>query len=141
MQDEKRLRTFARANRKRLTNAEALLWSRISNSQVGGHEFSRQIVIGPHIIDFACRRLKLVVELDGDGRDAYLRSQGYTVVRIPNTDLFANLDGVLERLLNILDALAGAAPPTPVPPSREGRREKEGRAASPLSFPLPAEEE
>ena len=51
--------------RQDLTDAEAILWSKLQRKQLHGYRFQRQHPIGSFIADFACRGAKLVVELDG----------------------------------------------------------------------------
>jgi len=41
------------------------MWSRLRARQLGV-KFRRQHPIGPYIVDFACCRAKLVVEIDGE---------------------------------------------------------------------------
>ena len=48
-------------------------------------------------------------------RDAWLRSQGFVVLRFWNNDVSQNLDGVLTRILEAL------TPSPSVPPPRGGR--------------------
>lgn len=50
--------------RKRMTEAEIILWSKLKNNQTG-YKFRRQQSIGHYITDFYCPELKLAVELDG----------------------------------------------------------------------------
>jgi very-short-patch-repair endonuclease len=77
-----------------------------------GVRFVRQHPIGPYIADFACRSLKLVVELDGSQhggasdrrRDSYMAARGYVVLRFWNPEVLSNMDGVLETIrLAVLD--------------------------------------
>lgn len=58
------LKTFAKANRKNMTDAERLLWEswRFLHN---GYKFRRQNPIGDYIADFACLSRKWVVEVDG----------------------------------------------------------------------------
>ncbi len=94
---------FARALRRNPTEAEARLWSRIRRRQLAGFRFRRQVPIARYIADFACHEARLVVELDGgqhaacrdDARDATLGRHGYRVIRFWNTDVLANIDGLL----------------------------------------------
>lgn len=46
------------------TRPEEWLWRRLSGSKIG-FAFRRQLVIGEHIVDFACTKVRLVVEVDG----------------------------------------------------------------------------
>jgi len=96
----------ARELRNNATAAERVLWQHIRNRQLEGARFNRQVPIGPFICDFACRSLKLVVELDGGNhalriaedasRTKYLESKGYSVLRFWNNDVLGNVEGVLS---------------------------------------------
>ena len=104
----------ARALRKRLTPQEVKLWVRLRELKTLGFHFRRQAPIGRHIVDFVSFRSQLVIEADGgqhgvaDGvrsdqaRDAFLQSQGFTVLRFWNSDIDANLEGVMESILGAL---------------------------------------
>jgi len=107
-----RLTEFAKRLRRDTTDAERLLWSRLRASQLSGHKFKRQQPIGNYIVDFVCFDAKLIIELDGGqhadqdeadrSREAWLRSQGFRVIRFWNNDVMHNLDGVLERIMENL---------------------------------------
>ena len=97
-----------------------------SSPQVDGYKFKRQIPIDPYIVDFACLRRKLVIEVDGGQHaenrsdevcDRYLQDKGFRVLRFWNTDVLTNTEGVLEVIMNALVAgpSPGAlrAPPSP----------------------------
>ncbi|OYW78324.1 MAG: hypothetical protein B7Z26_10055, partial [Asticcacaulis sp. 32-58-5] len=80
----------ARSLRKVENDAEARLWRHVRNRQVGGLKFVRQLPIGPYFADFACREIRLVVEIDGsqhvrnqydDVRNRYLNEHGWSVAR------------------------------------------------------------
>ncbi len=127
----------ARGLRNNPTAAEELLWSRLRKSQLGGLKFSRQMPIAGHFADFACRSVKLVVELDGsqhgdmsDGdaeRTRRIEALGYKVIRFWNNDLTTNMAGVLEAILAAARghergvAYEGGRVPTPQPPPASGR--------------------
>ena len=99
----------ARKLRKPLTPPETLLWSRLRNRQLGGFKFRRQYPIGRYIADFCCFEIKLVVELDGEShafqeeydkkRTDELAKHGLDEMRFWNRDVSANIDGVLEQIL------------------------------------------
>ncbi|HYH69021.1 MAG TPA: endonuclease domain-containing protein [Urbifossiella sp.] len=101
---------LARALRRTLTPAEAILWRELRDRQLGGYKFRRQQPVGPFVADFCCQAARLVVELDGDShvgregadaaRTAFLESAGYLVVRFWNVELIDDLDGVLEAILS-----------------------------------------
>lgn len=76
--------------------AEDRLWQRLRGGTLDGYRFRRQHPVGPFIADFACERLKLIIELDGgvhglEGiaardavRQAEIESLGWTVIRFDN---------------------------------------------------------
>jgi very-short-patch-repair endonuclease len=108
------LPTTARAQslRAALTDAERKLWHRVRDRRLNGAKFVRQAPIGPYFADFACRESKLVVELDGSQhvdsardatRDAFLVSQGYSVLRFWNDDALRAIESVGETILAALD--------------------------------------
>nr|WP_315383877.1 DUF559 domain-containing protein [uncultured Sphingomonas sp.] len=120
----------ARGLRNDPTAAEELLWSKLRKSQLGGLKFSRQMPIAGHFADFACRKAKLVVELDGSQhlemaeadaeRTKRIEAEGYRVLRFWNNDLTSNMEGVLQAIL--LAASPGCERgPTPQPPPARGR--------------------
>ncbi len=51
----------ARRLRRDETDAERLLWRRLSGRELVGHKFVRQIPLGPYIVDFVCRPQRRVV--------------------------------------------------------------------------------
>lgn len=96
----------ARELRSNMTEAERRLWQVLRERQVDGCKFRRQQPIGTYIADFACLQSRLIVEVDGghhgsdaDGeRDAWLRSQGFRVLRFWNNDVMENLEGVYQSI-------------------------------------------
>ena len=106
-----RLTPVARMLRKRKTDAEARLWSRLRGRQLDGRRFNSQ-VIGSAVADFVCHAARLVVELDGGQhatqveadaeRTRLLEAHGYRVVRYWNSDVMSNVDGVLEEIQRML---------------------------------------
>ena len=111
------------------TEPEKRLWRYLSNSQLEGHKFRRQSVIGYYIADFACPAASLIVEVDGDThddakdrlRDDKLAEFGFRVIRVTNHDVMTNMDGVR---VYIAEALREAARPHPNPsPKEEGLKE------------------
>lgn len=106
------------------------MWQHLSNSQLDGHKFSRQIPIGPYFADFVCRNAKLVVELDGYSHDVrveydavrtrFIEAQGYRVIRFNNEDVMKSVEDVLTM---IGQALTSPSLPTPNPSRlREGNQ-------------------
>ena len=91
-----------------MTDAETLLWRRLRGAQIERHRFRRQVPVGPYIVDFACLKARLVVEVDGgqhagtveqdERRTGWLVAQGFRVLRFWNTDVLQETDGVLESI-------------------------------------------
>ena len=109
----------ARVLRSNATSAEARLWHVLRGRRLGGVKFVRQLPIGPFIADFACRELRIIVEVDGGthgtdeelardrARATYLEAQGYRIFRAYNSDIYGNLEGVLDGLLAFIRDGAG----------------------------------
>ncbi|CAB3797255.1 hypothetical protein LMG28688_04486 [Paraburkholderia caffeinitolerans] len=107
-----------------MTDAEQLLWRHLRAHRLCGHKFRRQQPIGPYIVDFVHFGARLVIEADGGQhngsagdavRDAWLQSQGFTVLRFWNDEILLNIEGVLEAVLNEL--AKGRSPRSPSPPA------------------------
>ncbi len=104
----KDLKEYSRKLRNNMTDAERLLWSKIRRKSIENCQFYRQKVIGNYIVDFYCHKARLVIELDGgqhyslEGkqkdriRDKYLQGLGLKILRFSDSDIFENIDGVLE---------------------------------------------
>lgn len=119
----------ARQLRREATPAERKFWSLISRVRP---KFTRQFPIGPYIVDFACRQVRLAVEIDGGQhaenaedarRDAYLRSEGWQVLRFWNPDILNNPEGVYEVVNAEAAKCLGGTHPQPLP-SKEGRQRR-----------------
>jgi BirA family biotin operon repressor/biotin-[acetyl-CoA-carboxylase] ligase len=102
---ETRLTGLARNLRNNATEAERRLWLHLRASQFGGVKFTRQFPIGDFIADFACRSLRLAIELDGGqhadsatdaNRNRVIEAHGYRVIRFWNNEVLGNIDGVLQ---------------------------------------------
>ena len=111
---------FARDLRKNQTDAERKLWKHLRSKQIDSLKFRRQQPIGNYIVDFVCFEKKLVIELDGSqhidnsndiGRDNWLKSQGFHVMRFWNNDVLKNIEGVLLSIMNYCSEHPPLAPP------------------------------
>lgn len=122
----------ARALRREQTDAEAKLWWRLRAGKLPGYWFKRQVPLGPYIVDFACLKAGLLVEVDGgqhadqverdDRRTTWLESQGFRLLRFWNHQVLLETDDVVETIWIALDCLR-----------REGMK-----ARFPFDPPLPA---
>lgn len=114
---------FAKQLRSNMTDAEKLLWHHLRGHRFVGAKFKRQQPLGNYIVDFVCFEIKLVIEVDGgqhlnssqdQQRDAWLRGQGFEVLRFWNNEVLEQTEAVLERIYQSLS-------PSPPPLSHEGR--------------------
>lgn len=117
----------AKSLRTNQTEAEARLWYHLRAHRFMGLKFKRQKPVGRYIADFVCWERRLIIELDGgqhaeqgtydQQRDAWLRSQGYAVLRFWNSDVMQQLEGVLEQIR----CAVGRSPLAPLPRVGEGK--------------------
>ena len=110
----KKILNYARSMRKNSTKQESVLWSILRNRQFENLKFRRQYPIGNYIADFVCLEKNLIIEIDGGQhntpdnivydrqRSEYLKSLGYKVVRFWNNDINENIDGVYQKLLELI---------------------------------------
>jgi very-short-patch-repair endonuclease len=119
------LRERAKQMRSQPTPAEHRLWQLLRAKRLSGYRFKRQLAIDHYIADFVCLQRRLIVEADGGQhsenkadarRDAYLKAQGFRILRFWNNDIFSNEEGVLTSILGALQAplparLRRASPP------------------------------
>ena len=96
------------------TSAEAKLWQALRNRRLARWKFRRQHPIDRYVVDFVTLDGKLIVEDDGvthaepseiardKARSEVLESCGFLVVRVSNTDVYDNLEGVLEMIESTL---------------------------------------
>ena len=116
----KEMNLKARELRNSLTETEKYLWYMLRLRNLG-FKFRRQAVIGQYIVDFVCYEKKLIIEVDGGQhldnkydkeRDQWLRGQGFKVLRFWNNDVLENRDGVIQKIVENLNA------PLPSPPHK-----------------------
>ncbi|MFH1703429.1 MAG: endonuclease domain-containing protein [Nitrospirota bacterium] len=110
----KDLKQFSRQLRRKMTDAEKLLWSKIRAKQLKGIQFYRQKTIGNFIVDFYCPKANLIIEVDGgqhyvpEGkekdrqRDRILEGMGLTVLRFSDREVFENGEAVLGKIWEYL---------------------------------------
>jgi very-short-patch-repair endonuclease len=89
---------------------EAKLWRLLRDRRLDGLKFRRQVPLGSYIADFVSFRHRLVIEADGPAhltnvdhdrvRDAWLRGQGFRVLRFSNDKIATDRHGVLSSILD-----------------------------------------
>ena len=112
----------ARRLRRKLSLPEMLLWQilRVKRREL---RFRKQHAIGPFVADFYCPAARMVIEIDGavhdasqdadERRDAYMRSLGLRVVRIPAAEMLSNPQGVADGIYRLCNSLAGPSTTQP----------------------------
>ena len=102
------LHTRAKTMRREPALYERRLWAILRDRRLEGLKFRRQVVIGRYVADFVCLRHRLIVEADGPqhddraedaARDAWLRGQGFRVLRFPNQQIENRPHEVLAAII------------------------------------------
>ena len=105
-----RTRAFAKTLRRELSLPEVLLWQHLRR-QAQGIKICRQHPIGPYILDFFCTAAKLAIEVDGmvhdtgdrpmrdEERDSWLLRYGIETLRIPASEVLADMDVAVRTIL------------------------------------------
>ncbi|HEY6662993.1 MAG TPA: endonuclease domain-containing protein [Sphingomicrobium sp.] len=100
----------ARQLRRKLTLPEVVLWQHL-RKRPDGLRFRRQFPFGGYVIDFACLKRRLAIEVDGEAhsmgnnpsrdliRDRRLAEAGFETLRIAVRDVLDNLEGTMTYIL------------------------------------------
>ena len=100
----------ARSLRKAMTPQEVKLWLRLRVLRPQGLHFRRQVPRGRYVLDFACLRSLVAIEVDGFQhgletgrardieRDRFLSDLGFAVLRFWNHEIDRELDGVVDTI-------------------------------------------
>ncbi len=82
-----------------------------------GCKFRQQAPVDNYIVDFICLSHRLTIEVDGAThstdkeiaqdrkREAYLREQGFAILRFWNDAVMTNTDGVMDQIIATLEDL------------------------------------
>jgi imidazole glycerol-phosphate synthase subunit HisF len=110
---------MAKTLRANETEAERVLWSKLSGKQLGV-KFRRQHPLHDFIVDFYCHYHRLVIEVDGaihqtsqnqsydESRSEAFTSFGIKTIRFSNEEVINHTDTVITSIKNML---------TKIPPS------------------------
>jgi very-short-patch-repair endonuclease len=112
----KDLKPFARNLRSEGTKGEAILWFyALKAKKMNGHQFNRQYPIGNYIVDFVCRKLSLIIEIDGSShfsksesdftRQEHLTGLGFHVLRFSEAEVVNKLDDVVGAIYYAVESL------------------------------------
>ncbi len=130
MPSRKELLARAKWMRAHPTDAEKRLWSILRNKRLSGYKFKRQAILDWYIVDFVNFEHRIIVEADGsqhadskydERRDAYLKAQGFTILRFWNSDALKESKAVTETIWCALQSpppLPSAALRLPPSPAR-----------------------
>jgi tRNA/rRNA methyltransferase len=103
-------RGLARLLRRNPTDIERAFWEAlVKDRRFAGHNFKREIPIGPHICDFVSFPMRTVIELVPKDeaseassaraeRRCWLEERDYTVIEIAVDDIDSGIPAVLDRL-------------------------------------------
>ena len=105
----KNLKQFARKLRKQGTKGEAILWRDVLKArQMKDYQFNRQFIIGNYIVDFISRKLKLIIEIDGNShvgkseedyeRQNYIENLGFQFLRFTEARVIYRIDEVVAEI-------------------------------------------
>ena len=125
----------AKRLRRKKSLPEVLLWQHL-RGKPRGLKFRRQHPVRHWVVDFYCDSAKTVVEVDGiahamgdrpqrdELRDAALRTEGLSILRIPAVEILRDPTAAAESILAACQAVPppSAASRLPPPPVGEDRR-------------------
>ena len=115
----KNLKEFSRELRSHSTISEILLWQQLRAGQFRGYSFNRQKPLENFIVDFYCRRLGLVIEIDGDfhfyaesvledeKRQNTLEGMGLSFLRFSDIEVKKSMASVLQQIWSFIDDWEG----------------------------------
>jgi very-short-patch-repair endonuclease len=108
------LKEFSRRLRKNSTRGEILLWQKLRAGSIMNYTFNRQKPLNRYIVDFYCKPLKLVIEIDGSyhyeqeqmimdkKRQQILEGMGLSFLRFSELQVLKDIDWVLKEITNYI---------------------------------------
>jgi very-short-patch-repair endonuclease len=106
----------ARQLRKEMTLPEVLLWVQLQK-RPGGHKFRKQVPSDPYTLDFACLKVRLCIEVDGEAhnrgdqpqrdivRDRVMAERGFETVRLSACEVLNNMEGCVMAIIAACDKI------------------------------------
>ena len=107
----KDLKELARRLRKNSTKAEVILWKEVlRGAKMHDYTFLRQRPVKYYIVDFMCKKLRLIIEIDGfthqweeqwkldKKRESKLEHIGFSILRFTDDEVLGDLKNV-ERVI------------------------------------------
>jgi very-short-patch-repair endonuclease len=98
------------------TKGEAVLWKMVLKARLmNGYQFNRQFIVQNYIVDFICRKLKLIIEIDGSShiskgsedykRQLRLEELGFKVIRFSEYEVLRALEDVHNQILYAVQSI------------------------------------
>ena len=112
----KNLKAFSRKLRNNSTLGEILLWKQLRAGKIRGFTFNRQKPLGNYIVDFYCKPLQLVIEVDGGyhfekeqkildaERQKILEEMNLRFLRFHDEEIRKDMEIVLRRIEQYVNA-------------------------------------
>jgi very-short-patch-repair endonuclease len=100
---------------------EILLWKQLSAGSLNGYSFNRQKPLGNYIVDFYCKQVNLVIEVDGGyhfkdeqkildkERQTILEKMGLNFLRFHDEEIKKDMPQVLRRIRKHIEGLVNLA--------------------------------
>jgi very-short-patch-repair endonuclease len=102
-----------------MTDAENRLWTCLCAADLGTVEFHPQHVVGEYTVDFCAPQEKLIIEVDDPQalehdefyviRNAWLKAEGWRLLRFTSHDVLKNTEGVSSVILAVVRKSGKAA--------------------------------
>ncbi|MFK7951686.1 MAG: endonuclease domain-containing protein [Ekhidna sp.] len=109
------LKQFSKDLRNNSTLGEILLWQELRAGQIKGYKFNRQKPLDNYIVDFYCKRLNLVIEVDGSShyheeallqdqaRQEVLEAMDLSFLRFDDLDVKQNRAFVVQTIFDFTE--------------------------------------
>lgn len=124
------LKEFSRQQRNHSTLGEILLWKKLRAGSIMSYSFNRQKPLGRYIVDFYCKPLNLVIEVDGGyhnepmqvikdtERQQILESMNLNFLRFSNEQVRKDIEMVIKAIQNYIVEYEEKHPEVKMQPNR-----------------------
>jgi len=113
IQYNKRRKRLSRNLRNNSTLSEVLLWNELKAGKIKGYKFNRQKPLDNYIVDFYCKKLSLVVEIDGEThidkeiddklRQDKLEKYKLNFLRFEDIEVKKEMHNVLDKIYSYIE--------------------------------------
>jgi len=97
--------------------SDLLIWQALHDKGIPGLRFSRDVLVGKHVISMCSRACKVAVEYnlppisrrttEDHNRISTLKREGFTIINVRSDDVYRNLNGLCDYIISV--ALKNAA--------------------------------